>query len=66
MAYEATIMHNGEPLLKRKSTCSHALLARVLSHLELESYQHAVGVIRNKLDVHEPPRVYTAHNPHFD
>ncbi len=66
MAYEATIVHNGKPLLTRKSSDSNKLLGWVLSHLEREHYQYAMGIIRNKLNVHESPRMYTAHNPHFD
>ncbi|MCD6055107.1 MAG: hypothetical protein K0R12_69 [Gammaproteobacteria bacterium] len=66
MVYEACILHNGESLLSRNGNDSTQLLSWLLTQLENHACCNTSGVIKNLSNQHEPPRMYTAHNAHFD
>lgn len=66
MTYQANLMCNGEPILSCDDTDSNKLLAWLLTQLEVRSCSNTIGVIRNVMNEHELPRIYTIHNAHFD
>ena len=67
MIYQANLMCNGQAIASRDGNDSNKLLAWVLTQLEMQPVpDDMVGVLRNTINVHEKPRVFTAHNAHFD
>jgi len=67
MTYQASLVCGGEAILSRDGTDSNQLLAWVLTQLESQpAWADMVGVLKNMTNEHEPPRVFTAHNAHFD